>query len=48
MNFGGNKLKYGQQFVFLQAGSISSDFDRILIAQGCEERITLGSFATLG
>jgi fibronectin-binding autotransporter adhesin len=31
MNFGGNKLKYGQQFAFLQAGSISGDFDRILM-----------------
>ncbi len=31
LNYRGNKLKYGQQFAFLQAGSISGDFDRILM-----------------
>lgn len=30
INFGGNKLKYGQQFSFLQAGSITGEFDQIL------------------
>ncbi|MCF6314583.1 MAG: autotransporter domain-containing protein, partial [Verrucomicrobiales bacterium] len=31
INFGGNQLTYGQQLNFLQAGSISGDFDRILM-----------------
>ncbi|MFK5924114.1 MAG: autotransporter domain-containing protein [Verrucomicrobiota bacterium] len=31
INFAGNQLDYGQQLDFLQAGSISGDFDRILM-----------------
>lgn len=29
--YGGNKLKYGQQFAFLQAGSITGKFDQIVM-----------------
>ncbi len=31
INYGGNQMSYGQQFAFLQAGSISGDFDEILM-----------------